>query len=236
MSEHVVAFIFARGGSKGFPGKNIALLDGKPLIAHAIQAARAACSINRVIVSTDDETIAAVAREWGAEVPFLRPAELAGDRSPEWWAWRHAIDAIDAMPGPNVDIFVSVPTTAPLRRAADIDACVARFKEGDVDVVMTVTPAARNPYFNMVTVDAERHAHIVIPPDKTVHNRQAAPAVFDITTVCYVVGPAFLRRADNLFAGRVGVTEVPAERAVDIDTALDLKVAEALWETRTDGK
>jgi N-acylneuraminate cytidylyltransferase len=236
MSENVVAFIFARGGSKGFPGKNIALLAGKPLIAHAILAARAAHTVGRVVVSTDDEKIAAVAREWGAEVPFLRPAELAGDKSPEWLAWRHAIDAVDTAPGPTVDVFVSVPTTAPLREAADIDACVARFREGDVDVVMTVTPAARNPYFNMVTVDAKRHAHIVIPPDKTVHNRQAAPAVFDITTVCYVASPAFLRRADNLFAGRVGVIEVPAERAVDIDTSLDLKVAEALWRAKADGK
>lgn len=235
MSENVVAFIFARGGSKGFPGKNIALLAGKPLIAHAILAAGAARSVNRVVVSTDDEGIAAVAREWGAEVPFLRPAELAGDRSPEWLAWRHAIDAVDAA-GPKVDVFASVPTTAPLRRPADIDAAVARFREGDVDVVMTVTPAARNPYFNMVTVDIDRHARLVIPPDGTVHNRQAAPPVFDITTVCYVVRPAFLRRADNLFAGRVGVIEVPAERAVDIDTPLDMKVAEALWEARTDGE
>jgi N-acylneuraminate cytidylyltransferase len=235
MSENVVAFIFARGGSKGFPGKNIAPFDGKPLIAHAILAARAARSVGRVVVSTDDEKIAAAAREWGAEVPFMRPAELAGDRSPEWLAWRHAIDAVDAA-GPKIDVFVSVPTTAPLRQAADVDACVARFREGDVDVVMTVTPAARNPYFNMVTVDGERHAHLVIPPEKTVHTRQTAPKVFDITTVCYVVSPAFLRRADGLFAGRVGVTEVPAERAVDIDTALDLKVAEAIWGARTDGK
>lgn len=235
MSENVVAFIFARGGSKGFPGKNIAPFEGKPLIAHAILAARAARSVGRVVVSTDDEKIAAAAREWGAEVPFMRPAELAGDRSPEWLAWRHAIDAVDTA-GPKVDVFVSVPTTAPLRRPADIDACVARFKEGDVDVVLTVTPAARNPYFNMVTVDGARHAHLAIPPDQTVHTRQTAPKVFDITTVCYVVDPAFLRRADGLFAGRVGVIEVPAERAVDIDTALDLKVAEALWEARTDGK
>ncbi len=235
MSENAVAFIFARGGSKGFPGKNIAPLDGKPLIAHAILAARAARSVARIVVSTDDEKIAAVAREWGAEVPFMRPAELAGDRSPEWLAWRHAIDAVDAA-GPKVDVFVSVPTTAPLRQPADIDACVARFREGDVDVVMTVTPAARNPYFNMVTVDGKRHAHLAIPPEKTVHTRQTAPKVFDITTVCYVVDPAFLRNADGLFAGRVGVIEVPAERAVDIDTALDMKVAEVLWKARGDGK
>lgn len=236
MSENVVAFIFARGGSKGFPGKNIAPLAGKPLIAHAILAARAAKSVTRIVVSTDDDKIAAAAREWGAEVPFMRPAELAGDRSPEWLAWRHAIDTLDAMPGGKVDVFVSVPTTAPLRIPADIDAAVARFREGDVDVVLTVSPAARNPYFNMVTLDEARHARLVIPPEATVHTRQTAPKVFDITTVCYVVDPAFIRRADGLFAGRVGAVEVPAGRAVDIDTALDMKVAEALWEARTDGE
>jgi len=172
----------------------------------------------------------------GGRVPFIRPAELAQDDSPEWKAWQHAIDAVDAGPGPKVDVFVSVPTTAPLRIAADVDACVARFLKGDVDAVLTVTPAARNPYFNMVTVDGDGHAALVIPPATSLHNRQSAPRVFDITTVCYAVRPAFLRGADHLFDGVVGAVEVPAERAVDIDTALDLKVAAALWGARTDGK
>ena len=87
-----VAVIFARGGSKGLPGKNIRPLAGKPLIAWAIEHALAVKRIDRVIVSTDSEEIAAVAREYGAEVPFLRPAELARDDSPEWLAWRHALN------------------------------------------------------------------------------------------------------------------------------------------------
>ncbi|MBC8241829.1 MAG: acylneuraminate cytidylyltransferase family protein [Alphaproteobacteria bacterium] len=224
----VVAFIFARGGSKGLPGKNIRPLDGKPLIGHAVDAAKSAQSIQRVVVSTDDEEIAAVARDFGAEVPFLRPADLATDEAPEWLAWQHALEAVDADPDNPIEIFVSVPPTAPLRRAADIDACVARLRQGDVDVVFAVTPAARNPYFNMVTVNGAGLASLVLTPETPLARRQAAPAMFDITTVCYAVRPAFLRRAEDMFEGRVGVTEVPAERAVDIDTEADFRIAEAL--------
>src|SRR5690606_14672723 len=85
-----IAFVFARGGSKGVPRKNVRPLDGRPLIAHSIEVGLATPGVETVIVSTDDAEIAAVARAYGAEVPFLRPAELAQDSSPEWLAWRHA--------------------------------------------------------------------------------------------------------------------------------------------------
>jgi len=223
----VVAFIFARGGSKGVPGKNLRRLSGKSLLAHAIEAARAAAAVERIVVSTDDEDIAAAARQCGAEVPFLRPSELATDDAPEWLAWRHALGEIG-----DVGLFVSVPTTAPLRAAVDIDACVARFREGDCDAVFAVTPAAHNPYFNMVTIDDDGLARLAISPDTEVRRRQSAPPVFDITTVCYVVSPSFIESADGLFDGRIGVVEVPPERAVDIDTELDLKIAEALIDNK----
>lgn len=224
----VVAFIFARGGSKGVPGKNLRLVDGKSLLAHAIEASRSAASIERIIVSTDDEDIAAAARECGAEVPFLRPSELAGDDAPEWLAWRHALGEVG-----DVGLFVSVPTTAPLRDPADIDACVARFRQGGLDVVFAVTEAAHNPYFNMVTLDDDGLARLVISPDTEVQRRQSAPPVFDITTVCYAVSPSFIESADGLFDGRVGVVQVPPVRAIDIDTELDLKIAEALVSAAT---
>ena len=88
----VIAFVFARGGSKGLPGKNLRQFAGKPLIAHAIEHALAVPRIDRVIVSTDSPDIASVARDFGAEVPFLRPADLAADDSPEWLSWRHALN------------------------------------------------------------------------------------------------------------------------------------------------
>jgi len=219
----VVAFIFARGGSKGVPGKNLRPLAGKPLIAHAITQAKAAAGIDRVVVSTDDEEIARVARQWGAEVPFMRPAELATDEAPEWLAWRHALQETE-----DVGTFVCVPATAPLRQPGDIEACLGRLGIGDVDVVFVVTAAAHNPYFNMVTLDGDGLAHLAMQAQDQHHQRQSAPAMFDITTVCYATHPQFIARAEGLFDGRVGVVEVPPERALDIDTEFDFRVAEAL--------
>jgi len=225
---HAVGFVFARGGSKELPDKNLREVGGRSLVARAVMAAREAVSLDRVVVSTDSPAIADAARHCGAEVPFLRPTELAADDTPEWLAWRHALDAVEADAGQPMDVFVSVPPTAPLRLPSDIDACVARFLEGEFDAVVTVTPAARNPWFNMVVVDADGLARRVIEPDASIKHRQAAPVVFDLTTVCYAVRPAFIREADGLFDGRVGVVDVPAERALDIDTPFDLRIAEAV--------
>lgn len=225
-----IGFVFARGGSKGVPGKNLRQLAGKPLLAHAIAAAKATRCISRVVVSTDDPAIAEAAREWGGEVPFLRPAELAGDQSPEWLAWQHAIRAVRAET--PFDVFVSVPTTAPLRAPQDIEACVDRLGKGGVDIVVTVTPASRSPYFNMVTLAADGAAALVIPPAATVHNRQAAPPVFDMTTVCYAARADFVLAAGGIFDGRVGAVVVPRERALDIDSELDLEIAACLFAGR----
>ena len=139
-----VAFIFARGGSKGLPGKNIRPLGGKPLIAWAIEQALSVKRIGRVIVSTDSEEIAAVARDFGAEVPFIRPTELARDDSPEWLAWRHALNYLRETTGVLPEVMVSVPTTAPLRLAVDIENCLDEYEKGDADIVITVTDAHRD--------------------------------------------------------------------------------------------
>ena len=113
MSMQTLAGIFARGGSKGVPRKNIRLLDGKPLIAYAIETARASRLIDRVIVSTDDEEIAQVAERCGAEVPFRRPPELARDDAPEWLSWQHAIRTVQPQdPALRLGCFVSVPATS----------------------------------------------------------------------------------------------------------------------------
>lgn len=232
MRFHAVAFVFARGGSKGVPGKNLREAGGQPLLARAIDVARAAQAVERILVSTEDPKIAAAARRFGAEVPFMRPAELADDRSPEWLSWQHAVRWLERGSGGVPDAFVSVPTTSPLRVPADIDACVERLARGDVDAVVTVTPAARSPYFNMVTVDEAGLAHIVIAPGARVHRRQEGPVVYDITTVCYAARPDFVLSSTGLFEGRVGVVEIPQERSLDIDTSFDFQVADLLLRER----
>ena len=229
MKPYVVGAIFARGGSKGVLRKNIRLFAGKPLMAYAIETALASELIDQVIVSTDDAEIAAVAQQYGAEVPFMRPAELARDDSPEWLAWQHAIRTLEVTEGePKMDVFVCIPPTSPLRAVEDVDACIQTLLESDVDLVITVKPAERNPYFNMVVLDEQDYARLVIQPDKKIHRRQSAPMVYDMTTVAYAARPEFVLSADSMFEGKVKAVVVPAERAVDIDTELDFRFAEFL--------
>lgn len=229
MTPVAIGFIFARGGSKSIPRKNIRPLAGKPLLAWAIETARATPSIQRVIVSTDDPEIAAVARTHGAEVPFLRPAALARDDTPEWLAWQHAIRTVTEQGlVPRMDAFVSIPTTSPLRASADVEACIQRLWTTDADCVITVQEANRNPYFNMVTIDPDGNARLVCPPEEALYGRQAAPVVYDMTTVAYAARPDYILQARSLFDGRVKTVAVDSERAIDIDTACDFRVAEAL--------
>jgi N-acylneuraminate cytidylyltransferase len=227
----VVAFIFARGGSKGVPRKNLQLLGGKPLLAWSIDAALACPDVARVIVSTDDTEIADAARQHGAEVPFMRPAELAGDRSPEWLAWQHAVRHVRES-GDSFDAFLSVPTTSPLRSTEDLRGCLAQLAGGDCDAVISMTPAARSPYFNMVRRHTDGSVELAIRGEASVANRQEAPALFDITTVCYAARPDYILSAQSLLEGRIKAVIVPKERALDIDDKIDLNFARFLIQSR----
>ncbi len=222
----VVGFIFARGGSKGVPKKNIRKLVDKPLIAYAIDVAKQSRFIQRIVVSTDSPEIAEVARALGAEVPFLRPPELATDTASEWMAWRHAIEEVERASEQAIDLFVSIPTTAPLRMAHDVDACVETLVASDADIVITVTESHRSPYFNMVVLDPDGVASLVIPPVNGVARRQDAPPTFDMTTVAYAARRNFIMASSSIFQGKVRAVRVPIERALDIDTELDFRIAE----------
>lgn len=225
--RQILALIPARGGSKGVPRKNVRPLAGKPLIAYAIEVARASSLIDRTIVSTDDGEIANVARQYGAEVPFLRPAELARDDTPEWQVWQHTLRFVEAERG-LPDVLVCVSPTSPLRTAEDVDACIRALLDSNADVAFAVKPAERNPYFNMVTLNDAGYARLVIPTAQPVHRRQSAPVVYDMTTVAYAARPRFVLSADAMFEGKTRAVIVPAERALDIDTELDFRLAEFL--------
>ena len=226
------AFIFARGGSKGLPGKNIRPLGGKPLIAWSIEHALAVKRIDRVIVSTDSYEIAAISKQYGAEVPFIRPANLAMDESPECLSWRHGLEYLKDNMGTMPEIMVSVPATAPMRLAIDIENCIDEYEKGSTDVVITVTEAHRNPYFNMVKESPDGTYGLVATPRLTVGRRQDAPMVYDMATVCYVFNSEFIMSHDSIFEGRVRAVHVPIERAIDIDTLLDFQIAEVLLSNR----
>ena len=226
-----VAYIFARGGSKAVPGKNIRNFGGKPLIAWSIECALSVRAIDRVIVSTDSEEIAEISKKFGAEVPFLRPQELATDESPEWFSWRHALEYSRDSTGSLPEILVSLPATSPLRSVSDVESCLDQFSKGGCDVVITVSEAHRNPYFNMVREKSDGTVALVME-DSQVSRRQDAPIIRDLATVCYVANPEFVLSHDSIFEGRVKAVNVPKERAIDIDSLLDFQIAEFLLNSR----
>ena len=185
--------------------------------------------IDRVIVSTDSEEIAEISRQYGAEVPFIRPAKLARDESAEWLAWRHGLEYLKETTGALPEVMVSVPATAPLRLAIDIDNCLDEYEKGPVDVVITVTDAHRSPYFNMVKTNSDGTYGLVNAQSLVIERRQDTPVVYDMTTVCYVANSEFVMTHESIFEGRVKAVHIPIERAIDIDTLLDFQIAEALF-------
>jgi N-acylneuraminate cytidylyltransferase len=231
-NKKVYAFIFARGGSKGLPGKNIKPLAGKPLIAYSVELALASEKIDRVIVSTDNEDIAKVAMSYGAEVPFIRPDKLAEDQAAEWLAWRHAIEFLGQ---DSFDVFLSLPTTSPLRSVEDVENCLKLFEDESTDFVVTMRAAERSPYFNMVVDDKVKGIQLV-SQDGGVKRRQDAPLCYDLTTVAYVTSPEFIMKKNSIWDGKVSGCLVPKERAVDIDDKYDFDIAELFMNKRLAGE
>lgn len=223
-----IAYIFARGGSKGLPNKNIKEMNGKPLIAWAIECAMEIAQIGEVIVSTDSPEIAEISCHYGASVPFLRPAELAQDDSPEWLSWQHALKSTCEIYGKLPERMISLPPTAPLRDVRDIEGVINQMDTNLYDTVITVADAYRNPFFNMVKVKEDGTVGLVINSEDQISRRQDAPKIFDITTVAYISSSKFVLAHNHFFEGRVGYYEVPVERSIDIDTPHDFEVANFL--------
>ena len=224
-----VAFIFARSGSKGLPNKNVKLFAGKPLIAHSIEQALTVKRIERVIVSTDSEEIAQISLRYGAEIPYLRPVELVQDESPELLSWRHGLEFLRNTTGSLPQVMISLPPTSPLRWPQDIENCLDEFQNDDADVVITVTNAHRNPYFNMVKANENGSFNLVNQSKSKITRRQDAPQIYDVTTLCYVARPKFVMTHDSIFEGKVKAVEVPNQRSIDIDSLLDFEIAEFLF-------
>lgn len=220
-----VAFIFARGGSKGLPGKNIRQIGGRPLIAHTIGFAKSCSEISDVIVSTDDRDIAQIAENWGATVPFMRPQELATDSAPERLAWRHAIEFYRDKIGP-FDNFLSLPAVSPLRESDDIPRVLQCLKSTEADLVLSAVESESSPYTNLL--EKTPSGFQLCSRGKTT-NRQEAPKVFRIVPMYYACRPESVFRLDNIFDGKVEIIEIPKHRAVDVDTIEDFDYLEFLF-------
>lgn len=225
--KSIIAVVPARGGSKGVPRKNIRPLCGKPLIAYAIQAGLRSPSVDRVIVSTDDDEIAAVAVEYGAEVPFIRPAGLAGDEVPDKPVFVHALSWLEEN-GYMPDFVLNLRATTPLKSVGDIESVIEKWARTDCDCVRTVTRAKHHPYW-MIRPVGDRCERFIreIDPD-SYYQRQLLPAAYYFNGVVDGFSRESVMNGDTLFHGDMRFVEVPEERAVDIDTELDLKLCEFL--------
>ena len=228
--KKTIAFIFARGGSKGLPLKNQLKLLDHPLIAYSIYIAKINPHIDEVYVSTDSEEIANISIDYGAKI-IKRPKELAQDDSPEFLSWKHAINFLFNQ-GLYFDKFISLPPTSPLRSLEDTAICLDALKSSE-EVIITVTPSHRNPWFNMVNLDDENYATKFLS-GKTINRRQEAPKSFDITTIAYVAKTDFILNFSSIWEGKVKGVIIPKERAIDIDDKYDFLIAQYLIKFRED--
>lgn len=221
--------ICARGGSTGVPGKNIREILGKPLIAWSIEQAFASGEADAVFVSTDSEQIAGVARAAGAEVPFLRPAELATASAGKLPVIEHLVAWVEANRG-AVTRIIDLDPTSPLRDVADIRACAALL-DGDTDVVITGYESDKNPYFNMVEQKADGFYGRVCLPASEVLGRQGAPRVYAMNASIYAWHRHTL--VSSLWAmPRIRLHAMPRERSIDIDHPIDFELVELLMKKK----
>lgn len=222
----ILCVIPARGGSKGLPGKNTKELLGKPIIAYSIEQAKKSKYIDRLVVSTDNEETVSISKEYGAEVPFIRPKELATDDCSTIDVLLHAMDWMENVEKFSFDILTLLHANTPLRSTEDIYNCIEMLVEEEADNVFSVTEAHRNPYFNMVEVKKDGMVDLV--KEGNFATRQSAPEVFDMNSSIYVWWKDVLRKRKHIFLETSCIYKMPKERSIDIDDYLDFKIAEML--------
>ena len=225
--KQVLAIIPARGGSKAIPRKNIVDLGGKPLIAWTIEASKGARSLTRTIVSTDSPEIADVVRQHGAEVPFMRPAELATDLTPGNAPVFHALQWLGEHESYRPDLVVLLQPTSPMRTATDIDAALHLFYDSATDAVVGVTTVDHHPFW-MKTVDANGRLHDFVTQENVTLTRQELPPVYRINGAIYASRVDALYAAGGWYTPRTAAYVMPFERSLDIDTPWDFTLAEIL--------
>ncbi len=226
----ILVTICARGGSKGVPGKNIRPLLGKPLIHYTIQQALAWGKAKHVLVSTDSEAIAKIAKAAGAEVPFLRPAELATDVSAKVPAIRHALIAAEKFYNQRYEVIVDLDPTAPVRTVNDLDRCLELFLRHSPSTLFSVVPARKNPYFNMVEEDASGAAVLCKRIDGHVARRQDAPRVFEMNASIYFYQRNYLLdpQTGSPLSNNSRMYVMEQAASIDIDREIDFKFIEFL--------
>jgi CMP-N-acetylneuraminic acid synthetase len=230
-----ICVISARGGSRGVPGKNIRTINGKPLIVWSIEQALATKEIDKVVVSTDSEEIAKVAREAGAETPFIRPDFLSTSEAGKFGVFKHALEACEEYYNEKFDIYVDLDCTSPLRDVEDISACIKLFREkklNGVDGVFTICESRKNPYFNLLESNQKGALKICKKLENTIIRRQDAPNVYEHVASIYVLDPEYIKKANYLLDGHTEGYDIGSEKSLDIDSDFDFLLIEYLMKIK----
>lgn len=230
MSE-ILVLINARGGSKSIPRKNIARLAGKPMIAWTIEAALGSSSVSRVLVSTDDREIAGIAREFGADVPFLRPAELARDDTPGIEPVLHAVRWLAEHEAYHPNYVMLLQPTSPLRTTEDIEAIVHIAREQQAESVVSVSEAATHPYW-MKRITENGVLADFVPLEQKYTRRQDLPAAYALNGAVYLIRCATLLEQQTFYPSRTFAYVMPAERSLDVDVPWDMYLADLILKDR----
>jgi len=228
--KKILGVITARAGSKGIPGKNIKDVAGKPLIAYTVEAAKASKYLTRTVVSTDGEEIAAVAKEYGADVPFMRPTEHATDTATSMQVVQHVLEELQKS-GETYDYLMILQPTSPLRTSEDIDACIKLAVDRDADSVMSMVELEDFALKKLKTIDEQDVIYPMLDDEgKESSRRQDAQKVYKRNCAIYLTKTSLIAEGD-LFGQTPLAYVMPEERSVDINAPVDLELAE-FWLSR----
>ncbi|MDD3324208.1 MAG: acylneuraminate cytidylyltransferase family protein [Sulfurospirillaceae bacterium] len=224
----VLCTICARGGSKGVKNKNIKELNGKPLIAYTIEQAKASGLFEHIVISTDSDAIADVAKAYGAEVFFKRNPEMASDTAGKLDVIKDAFIRSEEHYKKQYDYLIDLDATAPLRSVDDIKNSFAQFLKNDNDNLITAMLSRRSPYFNLVEVSNDGKVALSKKLDSSIVRRQDAPKSYDMNASIYIWKRDIILNEKSLFLDKTGLYVMPEERSIDIDTELDFEFVEFL--------
>ena len=232
LTREYLSLIPARGGSKRIPRKNLIPFDGQPLLAHTILAALHASRIARVIVSTDDQEIADIARSFGAEVPFLRPREMARDESPVMETISHALNMVEKE-GSHIHAVVLLQPTSPFRTSTHIDEAIAIFESTNADTVTAVRPGLEHPYYAWKIESGRLLPFFTLEHQKMI--RQELPPVYVENGSIYVIRRDVVATG-KIYGKKIAPYVMDLDSSLDIDAPSDLQRAEYLLAKRRERK
>jgi N,N'-diacetyl-8-epilegionaminate cytidylyltransferase len=220
--KKIFCFIFARGGSKRIPNKNLKKIGNKTLLEISIELAKQIKKIKKIFVSSDSVKILELAKKKNIDV-IKRPKNLCTSKSNEFKSWKHAIKHLNQKKI-FFDYFLSLPTTSPLRSIKDINKMIIKFSKYNYDLLVCIAETNRFPNYNMV-LRTKNEIQPIIKDNNKINRKN----MFDLTTIGYLAKTKFILKSNNIFDGKVGYIKIPRERALDINDFYDLKIAKFLF-------